>query len=380
MGDGNRKSRLGTLTPMSWRTHRSTRIGVALATLVLVGAITSVGGVSADESAAQRAAAEIQAARDRADRAASAMFDAESRLDALTIEEQNLVVQVAELEAVASQLQIDVEELAVQRFVSGGSSIPLLSGLDGPSEQAQMDVLLSIATDTSQSTLDEYDAIATELATKRRQLSKAKASTEQAIEEYANAKVQAEAELKKLQEIEAQRLENERVKAILEAQRRASLAAAMASSGGGGGGGGGGSAGFLDNGIYMDRSIICPFRGSAAFGDTWGAPRSGGRRHEGVDVLLPTGTPLVAVASGRLRQAVFSLGGTSSHIYADNGNTYFYAHLSSWEGPSRYVQQGEVIGYAGDTGNASGTPHLHFEIRPNGGRAVNPYPSVRAAC
>lgn len=344
----------------------------------LVGVVTSFDAASADESAAQRAAAEIQAARDRADRAASAMFDAESRLDSLTIDEQNLVVQVAELEAVASQLQIDVEELAVQRFVSGGSSIPLLSGLDGPSEQAQMDVLLSIATDTSQSTLDEYDAIATELTNKRRQLSKAKAATERAIEEYANAKVEAEAELKRLQEVEAQRLENERVRAILEAQRQASLAAAMASSGGGGGGGGG--AGFLGNGIYMDRSIICPFRGSAAFGDTWGAPRSGGRRHEGVDVLLPTGTPLVAVASGRLRQSVFTLGGISAHVYANNGNTYFYAHLSSWEGPSRFVEQGEVIGYAGDTGNAEGTPHLHFEIRPNGGRAVNPYPSVRAAC
>ncbi|MEN9805141.1 MAG: hypothetical protein RIS41_1988 [Actinomycetota bacterium] len=355
-------------------------MGVAIVALVLVGTVASIDAASADESAAQRAAAEIQAARDRADRAASAMFDAESRLDALTIEEQNLVVQVAELEAVASQLQIDVEELAVQRFVSGGSSIPLLSGLDGPSEQAQMDVLLSIATDTSQSTLDEYDAIATELANKRKQLSKAKASTEQAIEEYGNAKVAAEAELKRLQEIEAERLENERVRAILEAQRQAALSAAMASSGDGGGGGGGGSAGFLDNGIYMDRSIICPFRGSAAFGDTWGAPRSGGRRHEGVDVLLPTGTPLVAVVSGRLRQATFSLGGTSSHIYGNNGNTYFYAHLSSWEGPSRFVERGEVIGYAGDTGNASGTPHLHFEIRPNGGRAVNPYPSVRAAC
>lgn len=377
MGDGNRKSWLGTLTSMAWRNDRRTRVGVAVSTLLLFGTVTSFDGVSADESAAQRAAAEIQAARDRADRAASAMFDAESRLDSLTIDEQNLVVQVAELESVASQLQIDVEEIAVQRFVSGGSSIPLLSGLDGPSEQAQMDVLLSIATDTSQSRLDEYDAIATELAAKRRQLSKAKASTERAIDEYANAKVQAEAELKKLQEIEAQRLENERVRAILEAQRQASLAAALAASGGSGGGGG---AGFVGNGVYMDRSIVCPFRGSAAFGDTWGAPRSGGRRHEGVDVLLPTGTPLVAVASGRLRQSVFSLGGTSSHVYANNGNTYFYAHLSAWEGPSRFVEQGEVIGYAGDTGNASGTPHLHFEIRPNGGRAVNPYPSVRAAC
>ncbi|MGA1297545.1 MAG: peptidoglycan DD-metalloendopeptidase family protein [Ilumatobacteraceae bacterium] len=363
---------------MSSKNRRRARPMAVLTSVVIAALVGSaslaVSGVSADESAAQRAAAEIQAARDRADRAASAMFDAESRLDSLSIEEQELAIQVVELEAVASQLQVDVEELAVQRFVSGARGIPLLSGLGGPTEQAQMDVLLAIATDTSQAKLDEYDAVATELADKRRRLGRAKSATEQAIEDYASAKVQAESDLKRLQEIEAERLENERVKAILEAQRQAALAEAAARGGGNGG------ASFLDNGVYMDRSIVCPIRGSAACGDTWGAPRSGGRRHEGVDMLASTGTPLVAVASGRLRQSVFSLGGISSHIYANNGNTYFYAHLSSWEGPSRTVQQGEVIGYVGDTGNASGTPHLHFEIRPNGGRAINPYPAVRAAC
>ncbi|MDA3001059.1 MAG: hypothetical protein O3C62_05195, partial [Actinomycetota bacterium] len=199
-------------------------VGTVVVAVIVGSATLAVSGVSADESAAQRAAAEIQAARDRADRAASAMFDAESRLDSLSIEEQDLAVQVAELEAVASQLQIDVEELAVQRFVSGARGIPLLSGLEGPTEQAQMDVLLAIATDTSQARLDEYDAVATELADKRRRLGRAKIATEQAIDDYAAAKVQAEADLKRLQEIEAERLENERVKAILEARRQAALA------------------------------------------------------------------------------------------------------------------------------------------------------------
>jgi murein DD-endopeptidase MepM/ murein hydrolase activator NlpD len=125
--------------------------------------------------------------------------------------------------------------------------------------------------------------------------------------------------------------------------------------------------------------MVCPVNGAVAFSDTFGAPRSGGRRHQGVDMMAPSGTPLVAVVSGSVNFKQTNLGGNSVWLSGNDGNRYFYAHLSAFEGSSRGVSQGEVIGYVGTTGNAY-TPHLHFEVHPGGGVAVNPTAYVRAVC
>jgi murein DD-endopeptidase MepM/ murein hydrolase activator NlpD len=125
-------------------------------------------------------------------------------------------------------------------------------------------------------------------------------------------------------------------------------------------------------------TMDCPLDGDSQFSDSWGDSRSGGRRHEGVDMLAERGTPVVAVLAGFAEFKNTRAGGKSVWLTTSSGDKFFYAHLDEWEGESREVAQGELVGYVGSTGNAGG-PHLHFEVRP-GGRAVNPYPPTAAAC
>jgi murein DD-endopeptidase MepM/ murein hydrolase activator NlpD len=133
--------------------------------------------------------------------------------------------------------------------------------------------------------------------------------------------------------------------------------------------------------IPVLTNFICPIRGPVAFTDSWGNPRSGGRRHKGVDMMSPRGSENVAVVSGTIERHHSGAGGLSIYLYGDDGNKYYYAHLNEVVGPDRRVAQGELIGRTGSTGNArGGSPHTHFEIHPGGGAAVNPYPTVRAVC
>jgi peptidoglycan LD-endopeptidase LytH len=127
--------------------------------------------------------------------------------------------------------------------------------------------------------------------------------------------------------------------------------------------------------------IVCPVAGAVDFVDSWGAARSGGRSHQGTDMMADYGTPTVAPVSGTLEQHSSSAGGLAWYVHGDDGNTYYGAHLSSYENQGAgWVEAGTVIGYVGDSGNAAGTPHLHFEYHPGGGSAVNPYSLVAAAC
>jgi murein DD-endopeptidase MepM/ murein hydrolase activator NlpD len=132
--------------------------------------------------------------------------------------------------------------------------------------------------------------------------------------------------------------------------------------------------------------FLFPVAGNHSFTDTFGAPRMFGtvyaHLHEGTDIFAAGGTPLVAAERGVLiRVGVAVLGGNRLWLVGESGTRYFYAHLSAFApgvADGKLVEGGEVVGYVGNTGNARTTPaHLHFEVHPGGGPAVNPYPLLQ---
>ncbi len=131
--------------------------------------------------------------------------------------------------------------------------------------------------------------------------------------------------------------------------------------------------------VVPGGSFICPVPGGTFFND-YGFPRSGGRFHEGIDLFAAGGTEVVAPVSGRVEFKIGSIGGMQFNLYGDDGATYIGSHMDSF-GASGYVAAGTAIGTVGDSGNAVGSrPHIHFEIHPDDGPAVNPYPYLEDVC
>ena len=128
---------------------------------------------------------------------------------------------------------------------------------------------------------------------------------------------------------------------------------------------------------------VFPVQGLCAFVDTWHAPRGSNRQHLGVDIIAAQGQLLYAVSDGVIGKVTQDgpgkISGNALRLVKADGTYFFYAHMKSFAAgivEGSVVKAGQVIGSLGMTG--TGTPHLHFEVHPGGGEAVNPYPVVKA--
>ncbi len=125
--------------------------------------------------------------------------------------------------------------------------------------------------------------------------------------------------------------------------------------------------------------------------DTFNEVHSG-HSHEAIDLLSPRGTPVHSVASGTIRKLFLSKpGGNTIYAFDEMGvYCYYYAHLDRYAEGLREgmrVKRGQVIGFVGSSGNASGgAPHLHFAVFELGpdkqwykGKPINPYAALLSA-
>src|SRR3954452_15808443 len=127
----------------------------------------------------------------------------------------------------------------------------------------------------------------------------------------------------------------------------------------------------------MSTRFQFPVAAKTTIGGPFGSFRADTGAHQGNDLFADFGTPVVAVADGTIENVgSLAISGNRLWVYADGGDQFFYAHLASFAPAAvdkRHVDAGTVLGYIGNTGDAEPTPpHLHFEIHPNGGKAVDP--------
>jgi len=344
---------------------------------------------------AKTAATRVADAQVRADKANAAYFDAESKLELLKVDLAAQEAALGDAQGEVARLKSDLRDFLVDQYTSQTDEFTFFSMPDINQALVQQS-LASVLADRKGTAIEDYRAAVNDLTVVTNQLNAQRNEQKKQVDYLASAKTQFTNEvaklasektnldslLVKLEAAEAQRIRDElaakqeaaRRRADEEARARATTTTTRRTT----------ATPVATAPPTRTGSLValkvCPVSGGAAYSDTYGQARGGGRLHIGVDLSAPIGTPVVAPVDGIVSFSSDGAGGNTFIMSGTDGNFYYGAHLSRQGPNSGAVKAGAVIGAVGMTGNAS-VPHLHFEIHPGGrGNVTNPYPSVARVC
>ena len=342
-----------------------------LAPALLAGA---AGAATADDLAAAKAT--LADARASAQTAAAAFADQESKVAATENHIDDLRVSIDKQKARAAVLKDIATQRALYAYTHKGDEVDLLIDGGDAIKTIRQTQLMEQANQTDSNAIRKLAAINADLKQQQNELEqeeKQQAQVAAALDTKNRSLQGALADVQSATNALQAKYDSEiaaadAARAAQLAAEKAALVASQPVSNGGGGG------------QILPGQVIngfrCPVSG-AAYTDDFGGPR----QHGGIDMFVPTGTPVIAVKSGSVSYVPNEgAGGNAIYLNGSDGNTYYYAHQSSFAGGARSVSQGEILGYSGMTGNAS-APHVHFEIRiggPNGGK-IDPYPTLKSS-
>lgn len=353
-------------------TPRSTVALLALAVALLVGLESTPSSAAVPKSTRSVAQAVDERLSGPDAHAAANIEEAELRIDVTNKElrfakdvEQRLARELEAATVATDELRDETNVIAgetLKNAIAGyqHSELPTAGLLqtDDLTSSIRATALGGAAVSADTEGFDAYRDLRKDLEIEESELIDKQAKAEVAADEVLQLEEQLEAELEVYGRLQEKALFDEAEMVAVQASNRARAQGRK-------------------QGFYLDT---CPVNGTHFFIDSWGFARSGGRRHQGVDIMAAIGVEIVAPVSGTVQHFSNSIGGRSFRLLTEEGNYFYGTHLSAF-GKEGEVNAGEVIGYVGDDGNAAGIPHLHFEIHPGGrGNPINPYIDSAAVC